>query len=493
MKAQAKPKAVAKNAKYSSNEMSANISYDADESMRQPDFNTKSNVNMFGEEEKTTSGEQINLSRTTFGVSGPKAQAAPPMEFIPASEYENLKLALTQMIEEKENELRQRLNEMIDDLNVKTSALNKMKRTLVTRLKEIEESLIETNKEYQRSLEVEAMMESSREERGESELAEIMELKRNYEKQLTAAKEHNENLTRETQDLQLELKKYKRDNESLSKHTDELNSKIKALDLEIQMKSLETKELLKLKESLSKEISTLQTKMYENEEELKSGRLETKKDYDNQIFKLQKAESQHIKDMLEVNEKIKKKDKELALKISEIEDYKAKEKQYQEKINSLNIQIKSINLTQINTSGSKEPDDTNYADYGEDEVSNVDQKKDADIRELIVSNPKKATEELYRLWRATAKEFNILKKSKSQLEDQFEELKDYIDESKEDERKNVEDMINYKVKIFELEKDNTELKKLLGSKGDEKASEEVIKQYDEEIAKLNAKNDNLSK
>ena len=491
VKEKAKPKLANANVVYSSNEMSANISSEVNESMRQPDFNSKSNVNMFGEEEKNTGGEQVNLSRTTFGISGPKAQANAPMEFIPVSEYNNLKATLTQMVEEKDNELRQRLNEIIDDLNMKTSALNKMKRTLVSRLKEIEESLIETNREYQRSLEVDAMMESSREERGESELAELIEQKRSYEKQLSLSKEQIDNLTRENQDFQLELKKYKRDYEALKKQSDELNSKIKALDLEIQLKTLETTELLKFKESLSKDISALQTKMLEREEEFKFEEARNKKDYDTQIFKLQKAESQHIKDMLEVNEKIKKKDKDLALKISEIDDYKTKEKQYQEKINALNIQIKSINITQVSSSSAKE-DDASYADYGEDEDSSVDLKKDADIRELIVSNPKKATEELYRLWRATSKEFNILKKSKSQLEDQYEELKEYMDESKQEERQAVEDMINYKVKIFELEKENSEIKKLLGSKGDT-ASEETTKKYDEEINKLNAKNDSLSK
>ena len=489
---QTKPKPVSKNAKYSSNEMSANISYEVDNSIRQPDFNSKSNVNMFGEEEKNVAGEQVNLSRTTFGISGQKVSSVPPTEFIPISEYENLKKTLTQLIEDKDNELRLRLNEIIDDLNMKTSALNKMKRTLVTRLKEIEESLIETNKEYQKSLEVDAMMESSREERGESQLAELMEQKRNYEKQLVVSKEQNDILTRDNQDLQLELKKYKRDYENLNKMSEEFNSKLNALNLEIQIKNLETTELLKLKESLSKDISTLQTKMFEREEAYKLEKQETKKEHDTQIFKLQKAESQHIKDMLELNEKIKKKDKDLALKASEIDDYKSKEKQYLEKINNQSIQIKSLSISHINTGGEEEVDETSYANAADDEDSSIDQRKDAEIRELIANNPKKATEDLYRLWRATSKEFNILKKSKTQLEDQFEEFKDYIDESRQEERKTVEEMINYRVKILELEKENSEIKKLVGTKSDE-ASEESISKYNEEISKLNSKNDNLSK
>lgn len=208
----------------------------SDDQLRQPDFESQEDIQLFSSSGKVQKSNEhpssirpTDLSRTTFGMKAERS-AIDRQETVNISreEYENLKIILSRMIEGKDREIKVRLNEITDDLNKKTLALNKMKRTLVAKLKELETSLIETNKEYQMSLEAEQLHESSQEERGESQMAELIEQKKKLEKDL----EHNIELLnskiRETQDQSLELKKYKRDMETARKTVEETIAKQKA-------------------------------------------------------------------------------------------------------------------------------------------------------------------------------------------------------------------------------------------------------------------------
>jgi len=143
-----------KNPSHEELDVSANHSR---EDIRQPNFDANDNINMFSPEERSRDEANINsrsqdLSRTTFGVKspGPKGSGQGSVN-ISKDEYESLKVALVQMVEAKENELKMRLNTITDDLNAKTVALNNMRRSLVEKLKELDASLAETNREFQRS------------------------------------------------------------------------------------------------------------------------------------------------------------------------------------------------------------------------------------------------------------------------------------------------------------------------------------------------------
>lgn len=471
--------------------------------MRQPNFDDRYDVPLFSSGERvpvdktyTSNVKPTDLSRTTFGIkTNPKASTERhDPTTISQAEYEELKIKLAQMVEEKENELKRRLNVITDDLNKKTLALNKMKRTLVSKLKELEESLIETNREYQRSLEVDAMIESSQEERGESQIAELMEQKRRLEKESEQTKDLLEVKIRENQDLSLELKKYKRDLDSTTRELEETLAKQKAGELENQMKLFEVKELDKFKDKLSVEIVNLQNKLLEQEEEYKKERAKAKKDLEAQIYKMQEIESQQIKSKVELSDKLKKKDKELALKASLVDDFKNKVKHLQDEINELKIQNKTLSITKLAAKLTEDVDADSYGDDPDDEEGSRDQEKKKEIKELLNTNPTKATEELYRLWTATAKEYRILKKAKTKMEDEFEELKMDIDDLKKEERVNVEKMLVYEVKLLENEKEKNELKKLLKTQESENADENAnVKKYIDHIDKLNIEIDKLTK
>ena len=205
-----------------------------------------------------------NLSRTTFGMKS--SIQATNTTTITIEEYNKLKATLTNMINEKENELKRRLNVMIDELNKKTESLNKVKFTLVTQLKELEASLIQTNKEYQCSLEVDAILESSHEERDESELTELLERKRTYEKELDKCRDQLELTLNENISLKTELKEYSNKFENATKELQQSLARQKACELENQMKVFERKELEKMKEKLNKEIYDLKQKLIEVED-----------------------------------------------------------------------------------------------------------------------------------------------------------------------------------------------------------------------------------
>jgi hypothetical protein len=96
------------------------------------------------------------------------------------------------------------------------------------------------------------------------------------------------------------------------------------------MKKFEIKELEKFKEKLNKQLNDLQNKMLEQEDALIKERIKTNRDLEAQVYKMQKLESQQIKSKVELADKIKKKDKELALKNSLIDDYKNQIKQLRE-------------------------------------------------------------------------------------------------------------------------------------------------------------------
>ena len=359
---------------------------------------------MFGPGDNQVHGDTLkptDLSRTTFGMKTSKsATERVDTVNISRTEYENLKVSLTQMVESKENELRHKLNNITDDLNTKTIALNKMKRTLVNKLKDLESSLIETNNEYQRSLEVDAMLESSQEERGESQMAELMEHTRKLEKEIEDNQELLSEKVKETQDLKLELKKYERDLKSINKELEEALAKEKSCQLENQMKDYEAKEYGKNKDKLLQEIKNLQDKSIEKEQQHKKDIKKQKNDLESQIHKMQELESKHITERVELNEKLKKLEKDLKGKNTLIDDYKNKVKQYVDDINNLRIEIKTLNNSQTKAKKIEEAknkvNDNDSVDSSE-EAELINQQK-AEIKELLKSNPTKATEDLYQLW-----------------------------------------------------------------------------------------------
>ena len=393
-----------------------------------------------------------NLSRATFGMKSsiPVANTTT----VTIEEYNQLKATLKNLIHEKENELKRRLNVMTDDLNKKTESINKIKLTLVTQLKELETSLIQTNKEYQRSLEVDAYLESSHEERGESELTELLEQKRTYEKELDRCRDQLELTLNENISLKTELEEYSNKFESATKELRQTLAKQKACELENQMKVFERKELEKIKEKLSKEIYDLKQKLIEVEDARKKDKAKLTKEMEEQVLQLRSNDSKQIKDNAKLNEKQKKLEKDLALKISVLDDYKMKLQQAQEENKMLKIENKSLSFPKTG-SGLTEADYAHsFADDSDEEANFQFKEKQNEIKNLLEKNPSKATEELYKLWLATTKEFKIQKKDKAKLEDQFDELQNDIKEYKKEERENVEKIIQLEVKVLELEKVN---------------------------------------
>jgi hypothetical protein len=432
------------------------------EAEHKEEFESKQERNTFENQDRyrVETGPQVNLSRTTFGVKN----SEPGISRIMSNEYEQLKVVLTQMVKDKEIELKQRLNLITDDLNKKTVALNEVRRTLVLKLKELEASMINTGFEYQRSLEVDAILESSHEERGESELAELLEQKRSYEKQIDKIKDSLEIVTNENADIKLELEEYKSKLESSNKELEQTLAKQKACELENQMKVFERKELEKNKEKLLKEITELKQKLADLDNLRKQEKAKYTQEKEEQVFKLRNLDSKQIKDTAKISEKlesykttIEKLEKDISLKASQIDDYKTKLKETQEEIKELKIQNTSLSIIKINTENAEADDAETFADDSDDETTSHLREKHQEIKDLLTSNPTKATEELYKLWLSTTKEYRILKKNKTKLEDKFEELQTDITDLKQDERASVEKMLLLEVKVLEHEKENERL------------------------------------
>ena len=396
-----------------------------------------------------------NYSRATFGAKStiPAANTTT----ITIDEYNQLKTTLTNMVYEKENELKRRLNVITNDLNQKTEALSKMRSTLVSQLKELEASFIETNKEYQRSLEIDAILESSHEERGESELTELLEQKRAYEKELDKCRDQLELTQNENSSLKTELEEYSNKFETATNELRLSLAKQKACELENQMKVFERKELEKMKEKLSNEIYNLKQNLIEVEDARKQDKAKLTKEMEEQVLQIRSNDSKQIKDNAKLNEKQKKLEKDLALKISVIDDYRTKLIQAQEENKRLKIENKSLIVTKPSSGFAEAEYADNFADDSDDESNSQFKQKQKEIKNLLEKNPSKATEELYKLWLATTKEFKIQKKDKAKLEDQFDELQEDIKEYKQEERENVEKIIQLEVKVLELEKDNEKL------------------------------------
>jgi hypothetical protein len=458
--------------------------------IRHLNFDTKDAVNMFNSGDRSVDPKTGDLSRTTFGIKNAKGGKQEASN-ISGVDYQSLKNTLMQMVDSKENELKHRLNDITDDLNKKTTSLSNMKHTLVSKLKELENALAETNKEYQRSLDAEALLSSSHEERGQSQVSELMEVNKALDNDLVEARTSLDLKTRETQDLHLELKKAKRDLTKTQKELEQTLAKEKSGALENEVKKFEVTELEKFKEKQAKSIIELQEKLTKQTEQHTSQKKKDSKDVENKLFKLQELESRQIKNILEITEKLKQKDKELALKTSAIEDYKTQIKQNAEEIKELKTQNKALSISQIKPTFDEFEYDT-FADDPEDEQSNEIQQKRNEIKELLKSNPTKATEELYKLWTDTYREFRIVKKNNSILEDKYEELKLDGDEMKQDERETVEKMLLYDVKIRELEKVNGELNRMVESKesfedNQKKKESEVIEKLNQDYEKLTKK------
>jgi chromosome segregation ATPase len=371
------------------------------------------------QKEQMQSVNPPDLSRTTFGMKNSKSPAEPTSSsHVPREEYNNLKLMVTNMVVEKDKELRHRLNDITDDLNKKTVALNKMKRTLVSKLKELENSLIAPSQEFNRSLDADAT--SSHEERGESQLAEVNEKKRKLERDLEQNKDLLEAKIRENQNLSQDLVKLKNDLQVNRGELETTIAKQKACELEIELKKFEVSELEKFKIKQSKQINELQQKIFDQEDNFKIEKLKSNKNLEAQIFKLQDLESQQIKGKLELSNKIKSKEKELSLKTSLVEDYKNQIKQMGDEISMLKIQNNKLSLSQhINPAEGQEGSLSNLlnTDEEEDETS----KRLKELKQLIASDPTKASNDLFRLCFDTAKEYRILKKTTEILEDNIDE------------------------------------------------------------------------
>jgi len=467
--------------------------------VRQPNFDSRDKVSMFSSDKKQDlQKEQMqsvnppDLSRTTFGMKNSKSPAEPTSSsHVPREEYNNLKLMVTNMVVEKDKELRHRLNDITDDLNKKTVALNKMKRTLVSKLKELENSLIAPSQEFNRSLDADAT--SSHEERGESQLAEVNEKKRKLERDLEQNKDLLEAKIRENQNLSQDLVKLKNDLQVNRGELETTIAKQKACELEIELKKFEVSELEKFKIKQSKQINELQQKIFDQEDNFKIEKLKSNKNLEAQIFKLQDLESQQIKGKLELSNKIKSKEKELSLKTSLVEDYKNQIKQMGDEISMLKIQNNKLSLSQqINPAEGQEGSLSNLlnTDEEEDETS----KRLKELKQLIASDPTKASNDLFRLCFDTAKEYRILKKTTEILEDNIDEMKEDMNEMKSDERATVEKMLIYEVKLLELEKENVELKKHLDANASEINEESSSNSKDkEQIEKLNTEIEKLTK
>ena len=318
-------------------------------------------------------------------------------------------------------------------------------------------------------------MESSYEERGQSHITELLKNKKELELELEKKQEVLQSKIKENQDLHLELKKFKWKSENAIQKFEDAMAKQKACELENEIKKFEISEQEKIREKLINQISELKKTLSEQSERHQQEITNKKKELESHILKIQHLESEGIKDKIEVNNKLKQKEQELTLKTSWIEDYKKQMQGYIDEISDLKIQNKSLSISQINMSIAEDVDRGSFADDQEDEDDSSDRQKKKEIQELLKNNPTKGTEELYKVWRATAKELRIERKKNGKLEDQFEELKEDVDEMKQDERESVEISLKEDVLKLELEKENIELKKLLESKGQDKEEEENIK------------------
>jgi len=168
-----------------------------------------------------------------------------------------------------------------------------------------------------------------------------------------------------------------------------------------------------------------------------------------------------------------------------VEDYKTKVREAQDEIKELKIQNKSLTIDKINTGIAEDVEGDTFADDSDEESNSQFQEKKMEIKELLTNNPTKATEELYRLWLATTKEYKIVKKDKAKLEDKFEELKTDIAEMKQDDRVNVQKMLELNVKVIEKEKENESLNSALKSlKEQPKLSEQQESEKNQKLQEL---------
>jgi hypothetical protein len=241
-------------------------------------------------------GEEENLSRATFGI---KTKGTTKQSSISAHEFETLKIQLQSLIQEKENELNQKYAFLVEEVNKRTQAINNLKRILVSRLREVESTFIEANQEFQRSLEVDAMLESSNEERGESEIALLREERRKIEKELIDLKDTLEVKQKEVQDFGFQVKKLQRDNTNYEKELKATLSKQKACELDNQMKDFENKSLEKSRTELKTEVNALKQRIINLEERNRNEHKKFTQELEKQVLKMQSNESKALKGALE--------------------------------------------------------------------------------------------------------------------------------------------------------------------------------------------------
>ena len=90
-------------------------------------------------------------------------------------------------------------------------------------------------------------------------------------------------------------------------------------------------------------------------------------------------------------------------------------------------------LTPIGTTRSIDFSKT-LADDDQGEEYSADRERDRKLLDLLKTDPKAGTEELWKKYKASVKELRILQKAKAKLDDNFDEMKEDLENFKQVER-----------------------------------------------------------